>query len=164
MSPTETLGIGLLMLSAVLMLLELKTAGLGAFGAGAVVALVAGAWLLVGSSAVALPIVLVAALPVVALLAFLAVLAHRARRHKVVTGEAGMIGLEGKAETDLLPDGKVLVRGELWSAWSPVRLERGDAVRVTGVRGLRLEVADATGRRAAPAPVSVVVSDEDESQ
>jgi len=162
MSPTETLGIGLLLLSAILFLLEVKTAGFGALGAGGVVALVAGLWLLLGSSPFAIPVLIAAAIPLLALFSFLAVLAHRARNNKVVTGDAGMIGLEGRAETDLLPEGKVLVRGELWDAWSPMRLERGQPVRVTGVRGLLLEVAAASGHRAVLPPRSVVRADEDE--
>src|SRR4051812_27400487 len=122
MSPTEYVGIGLLLLSAVLFLLEVKTAGFGVLGAGGVVALVAGLWLLVAASPFAVLIVLAGAVPVALLFAFLAVLANRARRSKIVTGNAGMIGLEGRCETDLLPEGRVIVRGELWDAVSPVRL------------------------------------------
>jgi membrane-bound serine protease (ClpP class) len=162
MSPTDTLAIGLLVLSGVLCLLELKTAGFGVIGAAGVVALVAGLWLLVGSSPFAIPVLVAAAVPLIGLFAFLGVIAHRARRNKVVTGDAGMIGLEGRAETDLLPEGKVLVRGELWDAWSPVRLVRGQSVRVTGVRGLRLEVASASGLHASLPPRSVVAADEDD--
>ena len=73
-----------------------------------------------------------------------------------MTGDVGMIGLEGRAETDLLPEGKVFVRGELWDAVSVGRLERGHPVRVTGVRGLRLEVADAAADPSVPPPRSVV--------
>lgn len=160
MTPSETLGIGLLLLSAVLVLLELKTVGLGAFGIGAVIALVAGAWLLAGESPWAGLLLVAAAIPVACVVAALVVLAHRARRAKVVTGEAGMIGLEGTAETDLRPDGKVVVRGELWNAWSPVRLARGEPVRVTGVRGLKLEVASAGNY--ALAPPSAVADGEDD--
>jgi membrane-bound serine protease (ClpP class) len=107
-------------------------------------------------------VLIAAAIPLLALFSFLAVLAHRARYNKVVTGDAGMIGLEGRAETDLLPEGKVLVRGELWDAWSPMRLERGQPVRVTGVRGLLLEVAAASGHCAVLPPRSVVRADEDD--
>jgi membrane-bound ClpP family serine protease len=60
-----------------------------------------------------------------------------------VTGDAGMIGLEGRTETALAPAGKVFVRGELWDAWSQLPLERGVPVRVVGVRGLKLEVTSA---------------------
>jgi membrane-bound serine protease (ClpP class) len=158
----DYMGVGLLLLSAVLFLLEIKTAGFGVLGAGGVVALVAGLWLLIGSSPFAIPLIVAAAVPLLCIVAFLAVLAHRARYNKVVTGDAGMIGLEGRAETDLLPDGKVLVRGELWDAWSPLRLERGQAVRVTGVRGLKLEVSAASRYHAGPSPKSVVGADEDD--
>jgi membrane-bound serine protease (ClpP class) len=162
MSPTEYAGIGLLLLSAVLFLLEVKTAGFGVLGAGGVVALVVGLWLLVASSPFALPIVLAAGIPVAMLVAFLAVLAHRARRNKIVTGGAGMIGLEGRCETDLLPEGRVIVRGELWDAWSPIRLERGQPVRVTGVRGMRLEVSADSHTQNIQPPRSIVGVDKDD--
>ena len=162
MSPTEYVGIGLLLLSAVLFLLEVKTAGFGALGAGGVFALVVGLWLLVAASPFAIPIVLAGAVPVAALVLFLAVLAHRARRNKIVTGDAGMIGLEGRCETDLLPEGRVIVRGELWDAVSPVRLERGQPVRVTGVRGLRLEVSAASHNQNILPPRSIVGADKDD--
>ena len=156
MSPSEFLGVGLVLLSLVFFILEVKAPGLGALGAGGVIALVAGLYLLLGAS-VTLPLLVVAAVPIVAVFAFLTALAHRARRNKVVTGDVGMIGLEGRAETDLLPDGKVFVRGELWDAWSPVRLERGQPVRVIGVRGLRLEVSSADADASLPPPPRSVV-------
>jgi membrane-bound serine protease (ClpP class) len=162
MSPSEFLGVGLVLFSLILFALEVKAPGLGALGAGGLIALVAGLYLLLGASPVALPLLVVAVLPILAVVAFLAVLAHRARQNKIVTGEAGMIGLEGRAETDLLPEGKVFVRGELWDAWSPVRLERGQSVRVVGVRGMRLEVSSADADASLPPPRSVVRFDEND--
>ena len=35
---------------------------------------------------------------------------------KVTTGMAGMIGLHGKAQTAIAPEGTIFVRGELWRA------------------------------------------------
>ena len=157
MSPSEFLGVGLVLLSLTLFVLEVKAPGLGALGAGGIIALVTGLYLLLGASSISLPMLVVAVLPVLAVFAFLSVLANRARSNKIVTGDAGMIGLEGRAETDLLPDGKVFVRGELWDAWSPVRLERGQPVRVIGVRGLRLEVSSADADASLPLPPRSVV-------
>lgn len=156
MSPAEIIGITLLVSAVLLFLLEVKVPGFGAFGVAAVVAMVAGLYLALGAS-VALPLFALVGLPVVALFAALAVLAHRARSNKVLTGDAGMIGLEGRAETALAPQGKVLVRGELWHACSPVPLEPGVPVRVVGVQGLRLEVAPVTPDRR-PA-LAAVISD-----
>ena len=161
MSPTELMGLGLIIIAVLLFLLEVKVPGFGAVGAGGVVALVAGLILLFGLTTAALPVIAALAVPLVLFFAFLAVLAHRARKRKVVTGDAGMVGLEGQAETALMPEGKVFVRGELWDAWSPVRLERGAPVRVTGVRGLRLEVTAASPDHALRPSVSAVPVDPD---
>lgn len=161
MSPTELVGLGLIGLSVLFFLLEIKAPGFGVLGAGGIVALLAGLIVLFGLSWATLPFLIAIAVPLIAFFAFMAVLAHRAHQGKVMTGDAGMLGLEGRAETDLLPEGKVMVRGELWDAWSPVRLERGAPVRVTGVRGLKLEVSATSSDRSLAPPSSVVVPDDD---
>ena len=159
MSPTELVGLGLIGLAALFFLLEIKVPGFGVLGIGGVIALLAGLVALFGVSWATLPVLIGIAVPLVALFSFMAVIAHRAHRGKVVTGDAGMIGLEGRAETALLPEGKVMVRGELWDAWSPVRLDRGARVRVVGVRGLRLEVSAVGADRAISPPRSVVAAE-----
>ena len=164
MGPTELVGVMLLIAAVFLLLLEVKVPGFGAFGVAGIVALVAGLVILLGLSLASLPFLIALALPVVVFFAFLAVLAHRARGMKVTTGESGMVGLEGRAETALMPSGKVVVRGELWDAWSPVRLERGAPIRVTGVRGLRLEVTAISPSHALPPSVTAALADADISE
>jgi membrane-bound serine protease (ClpP class) len=159
MGPPEFVGLTLVVLAVFLLLLEVKVPGFGVLGVAGAVALVAGLVMLLGLTAASLPLLVALALPLIALFAFLAVLAHGARRRKVVTGDAGMVGLEGRAESALMPEGKVFVRGELWDAWSPVRLERGAPVRVTGVRGLRLEVTAVSPEHAIPSSVSAALTD-----
>ena len=54
-----------------------------------------------------------------------------------------MVGAQGIAKERLAPSGYVQVRGELWKAElmeSSPPLEKGERVRVEGVRGLRLVV------------------------
>jgi membrane-bound serine protease (ClpP class) len=51
-----------------------------------------------------------------------------------------MVGLRGRAETEIISEGTVFVRGELWRARSPMKIARGEIIRVTGVEGLTLEV------------------------
>jgi membrane-bound serine protease (ClpP class) len=67
-------------------------------------------------------------------------LAVASRSAKVVTGNAGMLGLVGKAETAVARQGMVFVRGELWKARSETEIARGEPVRVTGIEGLTLVV------------------------
>jgi membrane-bound ClpP family serine protease len=63
-------------------------------------------------------------------------------KRRPLTGREGMIGLEGKAVTQLTEDGLVRVAGELWKACSSdaAAIPAGAAVVVLQVEGLRLLV------------------------
>ena len=80
------------------------------------------------------------ALPFSLITALLVSLALRARRAKVETGAAGMIGELGAAVTELAPAGKVFVHGEYWDAVSLRPAAAGASIRVTSVDKLKLTV------------------------
>ena len=63
-----------------------------------------------------------------------------ARRSKAITGQEGMMGELAVARTDLAPEGKVLVHGEIWTARSAQPVATGSRVRVRAVEGLKLVV------------------------
>ena len=67
----------------------------------------------------------------------------RAMRRRPLTGSEGMVGLVGVAKTNLAPQGKILVRGELWDAISEQPLQPGDHAEVTRIDGLKLYVKPA---------------------
>jgi membrane-bound serine protease (ClpP class) len=90
---------------------------------------------------------LAVSIPLGLITAFLMSIAVRARRNKVVTGEQGLIGEIGIAQTMLGPSGKVLVHGELWDAVSAVPIPAGDRVVVRQVDGLTLRVEPVTAAR-----------------
>ena len=83
--------------------------------------------------------------------AFLMSIAVRARRNKIVTGEQGLIGEVGIAQTSLSPAlspaGKVFVHGELWDAVSTVPVSAGEQVVVRQIEGLTLQVDPVTVAR-----------------
>ena len=83
---------------------------------------------------------LLAAIGIILIAGILIRIFLRPHNGRVTTGEIGMIGLIGRTETDLSPDGKVFVRGELWRARGVIGLPAGTDVRVIGVAGLTLEV------------------------
>ena len=62
------------------------------------------------------------------------------RRRRAQVGVQTMIGATGEAITTLAPDGQVKVDGEIWHARAESGAHMGDHVRVTGVRGLTLDV------------------------
>ncbi|HKG23449.1 MAG TPA: NfeD family protein [Blastocatellia bacterium] len=60
-------------------------------------------------------------------------LALRARRAKHQVPASGVVGLTGRAETTIAPEGAVFVRGELWQARASSEIGRGERVRVIGL-------------------------------
>jgi len=142
--PLNWLGVCLVLLAVGLFVLEVKVVSHGILSAGAAVTLVLGATMLVDSPIPEMRIHLLTAIAVAAplaiLTALLVTLAVRARRNKVVTGAAGMIGLLGTALEDLSPEGQVMVRGEYWNAVAPETIPRGARIRVSGIRDLLLRV------------------------
>ena len=80
------------------------------------------------------------ALPLGLITVFLVRLAIQAWKNKVVTGEAGLLNEVGTAQTDLSPEGKIFVHGEIWNAISSAPVPRGGRVRVHAVHGLLLRV------------------------
>jgi membrane-bound serine protease (ClpP class) len=66
-------------------------------------------------------------------------------RRRQTAGVAEMIGLVGRAEDALMPEGSVFVRGEYWTARADQPIAAGERVEVVAVEGMRLRV-----RRAPP--------------
>jgi membrane-bound serine protease (ClpP class) len=64
----------------------------------------------------------------------------QAQRRRPVTGAEGLVGMSGRAESDLRPEGWVLVNGECWRAVAGEPVEVGATVSVEAVDGLSLRV------------------------
>ena len=123
---------------------EAKFASHGVLTTGGIALLTMGGLFLVDGPIpemrVRLQTALAVSIPLGLITAFLMTIAVRARRNKVVTGEQGLIGEIGVAQTALAPAGKVFVHGELWDAISPVPVSAGERIVVREVDGLTLRV------------------------
>lgn len=142
--PINILGVLLILLAVGLFILEANVTSHGVLAAGGVVAMVIGALILVDSpwpeARIRLATALSVTLPLAAVVIILMRFALVAQRRKAVTGEAGMIDALGVARTDLDPEGKVMVRGEIWDARAQGKILKGTRVRVRGFDGLTLLV------------------------
>jgi membrane-bound serine protease (ClpP class) len=163
MLPINVTGVLLIVVALALFVLEAKVQGFGILGLGGIVAAVIGSLILIDTPIpelrLPLKLVLAVVLPFALILIVMVRLALRARQTRVATGLAGMIGLKGRAETAIVPEGRVFVRGELWRARSRVKIAAGESVRVIGVNGLTLEV-DLAEKDAAIAPRQASAIDE----
>ena len=89
---------------------------------------------------VGLGLIIPAAIVTALFFAFVVGMGLRAQSRKVLTGSEGLVGETGTVSTDLSPEGKVLVHGEVWSARSTVSVARGSKVKVVSVNGMKLTV------------------------
>jgi membrane-bound serine protease (ClpP class) len=142
--PLRFVAIVLILVSFVLFVLEAKFATHGALGAAGVAMLTFGGLLLVDSPfpemRVQLWTALAVSVPFGIITVFLTNIALRARANKITTGEQGLVGEFGVAQTSLSPRGKVFVHGELWDATSSSQVSAGQRVVVKSLDGLQLRV------------------------
>lgn len=142
--PISLAGVLLILLAIALFVLEATVASHGILALGGIIAMVVGGLMLVEAPIPELRIhlstTLAVAIPLAIITVFLVRLVFLSHRRKAVTGETGMIGEPGVAKTDIHREGKVLVQGILWNAFSKTNIPEGSHVRVLGVDGVRIEV------------------------
>ncbi len=142
--PINWTGAALIILAFVFFVLEAKFMSHGVLAGGGILAMILGALILIDTPIPEMRVKLVTALsvaiPLGLITVFLVRLAIKAWKSKVVTGEAGLLDEIGTAQTDLTPEGKIFIHGEIWNAVSSAPVPRGGRVRVCAVDGLRLRV------------------------
>ncbi len=156
--PLDYAAVMLLLAALGLFVLEIKVPSHGVLAGVSLVCLVVGLLTLVAGPIPELRVRFATALGVGVgfglITGWLVRIALRARRNKVLTGPAAMIGALAIAQEPLIARGspaargQVLVRGELWMAEAAAPVPAGSALKVTAVRGLTLFVEPAQGGNA----------------
>ena len=153
--PVRFAAVGLIFVAFVLFALEAKFGTHGILAIGGIAALTLGGLLLVDAPIpemrVRLWTALAVSIPLGAITVFLMSIALKARANKVTTGEQGLVGETGMAQTNLAPYGKVFVHGELWDAVASSNISTGQLVVIRKVDGLQLLVDPAPSVHSAPA-------------
>ncbi len=111
-------GLAFIALSFLLFIMEVVTPTNGALTLGGVVTLIMGSVVLFRGTGVAVPWGTIIALTVITVLFFSFVMtkALRAQRQRPASGAESLLGQPAIARSELNPQGKVLVQGELWDA------------------------------------------------
>jgi membrane-bound serine protease (ClpP class) len=147
MLPISYAGLALIVLGIAFFVAEAFMPSFGALGIGGVAALALGALLLLDTDVpgFAVPRSLIAALTLTsaAFVFAIATMAAKARRRRVVSGTAALLGTSGELiEADGV-EGYAEVGGERWRVRAPQVLRVGQRVRVARVDGLTLDVVAA---------------------
>ena len=144
--PINYVGVLLMLLAIGLLVAEVKVGGFGVLGIGGLVAMVFGMLILVDSPDPAVRIgwftALSLALPFAAIFLIILVALLRSYKQKATTGDEGMVGLIGVADTDIAETGRVRIRGEYWTARTSSPVPAGKTVRVLAIEYLTLIVEE----------------------
>ena len=144
--PVTAAGLLLLAAAIALFIAEGHLNSHGVLGVGGVIALVFSGLLLFNTNdgfGISVPVVILTALILGGLLAFMIQRAVQARRQPVRGGHEQLIGAEAEVRVPPDPEGQVFTHGALWRARAvngAKRLRAGDRVRVESIDGLTLLV------------------------
>lgn len=143
--PTNWMGVALVAAAVVFFIVDLQTAGLGAWTFGGSAALVFGGLLLFSGAdpELSLSPVTIGISLALTLIFFFSVMtaALRVRLRRPITGEEALVGVVAVAKTDIAPEGTVLTKGTLWRARTmETGIAAGSKVEVKATEGLVLLV------------------------
>ena len=144
--PVNYAGLALIVLGIAFMAAEAFLPAFGALGIGGLVAFVLGSVLLIDDETELpgfdIPYALIGGLAVASagFLIFVLGMLAKSRKRAVVTGREQMIGAPGEAMEDFAGEGWARVRGEQWRVRAGAPVRRGQRLRVTGMKGLVLDV------------------------
>ncbi|MGM0985250.1 MAG: NfeD family protein [Pseudomonadota bacterium] len=140
--PVNYAGLALILVGLGLIVGEALMPSFGILGIGGIVAFVIGSVMLMDADNlnISLPMIGGIALLAAGLMLWVMTRFIGLRRRAPRTGQEELVGSEATAVEDFEGKGHVRLMGERWNARSTQSLARGQAVRVTAVDGLTLEV------------------------
>lgn len=142
--PVNYAGVLLIFLALILFVAEIKIVSHGMLTLGGVLTMILGSLLLFDSPEpylkVSISIILTTVFLVAGFALFVIKKALAVHRKRPATGKEGLIGERGYADSDILTEGKVFVRGEYWDAWSDHPIRSGEKIIVVAVEDMRVKI------------------------
>ncbi len=135
--PINYVGLILILLAIGLFILEIKVQSYGILSIGGIIAMIIGSIMLIDAPIPelrpSLNFIIPVAIGLSLIFIFLIVIAIQAHAKRIYTGKEGLVGEIGMAQSDLKPEGKVFVHGELWKAEASEEIPKGTKVKVLEV-------------------------------
>lgn len=146
--PVNWAGLLLILFALVLFVLEVKVTSFGILTIGGIIAMFLGSVMLFRKPEtvfepalrISLQAIIITTLATAAFFAVAVGLVVKAHRKHATTGREGMIGATGMALTNIAPEGRAQIHGEIWQAHSEAPIEKGQPVKVLALNGLQVKV------------------------
>jgi len=142
--PVNFAGLLLILFAVVLFIAEIKVTSYGLLSVGAIISLTLGSIMLIKSPLpflqISLKVILPAIIITVLFFLFAAFMVARSQMKKPVTGVEGLVGEIGVANSTIDPEGEIYIHGEIWTAESDEKIEKGEKVEILSVAHLKAKV------------------------
>ncbi len=142
--PVNYAGVILIILAIIFFIMEMKITSYGLLSIAGIVSLLLGSIMLFDTGDPNMRVswhVLIPTLIVISgFFVFVAGLVFKSQVTTPRTGAAGIVGEVGIVKKAIMPDGKILIHGELWNATAKESISEGTRVRVLNLENLVLEV------------------------
>lgn len=142
--PINYVGLALMLCGIGFLVAEAFVTSYGALGIGGIIAFIVGSVLLMDTNVpgytIAFPLIISVGIITVGFILFIVNLALRARARPVVSGREEIIGSVGEIVSYSKDVYRVRVNGEIWQAYSDEKLNVGQKIRVTEIKGLWLKI------------------------
>ena len=142
--PVNYAGVILIILAIIFFIMEMKISSYGLLSVAGIVSLLLGSIMLFDSGDSGMRVSWHVLIPTLVLISgffvFVAGLVFKSQVTTPRTGAAGIVGEVGIVKKAIMPDGKIMIRGELWKAIAKEPIPEGTRVRVLNLENLVLEV------------------------
>jgi membrane-bound serine protease (ClpP class) len=142
--PVNYAGVILIILAIIFFIMEMKISSYGLLSVAGIVSLLLGSIMLFDSGDSGMRVSWHVLIPTLLLISgffvFVAGLVFKSQVTTPRTGAAGIVGEVGIVKKAIMPDGKIMIRGELWKAIAKEPIPEGTRVRVLNLENLVLEV------------------------
>lgn len=145
--PINYAGLALIIFAIILFILEIKIVSHGILTVGGVISLILGSLMLIKTDPgfdvlqVSWEVILLFVILTVLFFTFAIGLGIKAQRKKPATGQEGLLNEIGEAITELEPNGRIKVHGEIWNAESiDGKISKGGKIIITGISNLKLQI------------------------
>ena len=142
--PVNYAGILLIILAIIFFIMEMKITSYGLLSVAGIVSLLLGSIMLFDTGDPDMRVswhVLIPTMVVISgFFVFVAGLVFKSQTTTPKTGSSGIIGEVGIVKKAIMPDGKIMIHGELWNAIAKEPIPEGTRVRVLNLENLVLEV------------------------
>ena len=142
--PVNYAGIILIILAIIFFIMEMKITSYGLLSVAGIISLLLGSIMLFDTGdpnmRVSWHVLIPTLLVISGFFVFVAGLVFKSQTTTPKTGSSGIIGEVGVVKKAIMPDGKIMIRGELWNATAKEPIPEGTRVRVLNLEHLVLEV------------------------